>query len=292
MFAVLGAAGNVGFATSSALREAGVPVRAIIRDPAKAGKLDAIGYEVVVADLQDPLVLATAIEGADAVQVIAPLSPHATDPAADLRRSIDSIVEAVVQARTKRLLAISDYGAHVVEDIGMPSIFHHLEARLAQLDARTVVLRSAEHMHNWARGIPAAIESGNLPTLHQSLDAEFPNIAASDRGRISAALLLEDDAESRTRIVHAEGPRRYSANDVAKVVSDLSGRPVAARTIPRPQWDEAFRSRMPASLAALLIGTNDAQNGGGLVDIEPGVRDVRHGTTDLAEALRPFVPQR
>lgn len=53
MYAILGAAGKVGFATSSALRKAGVPVRVILRDASKAAPLREIGCEIAIADLQD-----------------------------------------------------------------------------------------------------------------------------------------------------------------------------------------------------------------------------------------------
>ena len=48
---------------------------------------------------------------------------------------------------------------------------------------------------------------------------------------------------------------------------------------------------MPASLADLLIGTNDAKNEGGLVDVEAD-GEVRYGTTDLIDALRSLMPPR
>ena len=44
---------------------------------------------------------------------------------------------------------------------------------------------------------------------------------------------------------------------------------------------------MSPSLAELLIKANDAQNQGGLVDIEQD-GEVRHGTTRLIDALRPL----
>ncbi len=288
MFAIIGAAGNVGYATSSALRQAGVPVRAILRDAAKAARLRAIGCEIAIADLQDTGSLAQAIGNADAVQIIVPVSPQAKDPAEDLRRSIESVTAALAQARPKQVLAISDYGAHVADDIGMPSIFHDFEARLRRLGGHKQILRSAEHMHNWGRGIPAALASGTLPSFQDPIDMQQPTISAQDLGLISAKLLLRPDSGNDVDVIHAEGPRRYSASDVATAVSQLSGRTVHAQAVPRPQWKEAF-GRMPASLAELLIKANEAKNKGGLVDVEPNVGEVIYGTTELIDGLRPLV---
>jgi len=288
MFAIIGAAGNVGSSTARALREAGAPVRAILRDAARAGPLEAMGCEIALADLKDPAALTRAIGNAEAVQVIAPLSPATQDPARELRQSIDSLVAALDRARIPRVLAISDYGAHIARDIGMPTLFHGFEARLRELDAQLLILRSAEHMHNWARSIPAALASGTLATFQDPVDMVQPTIAAQDLGRIAAHLLLRPGDDRA--IVHAEGPRRYSAVDVATALSQLSGRAVSARAVPRAQWQEAFARIMPASLADLLIKANDAKNEGGLVDIGSDSGEVRRGPTALIDALRPLLP--
>jgi uncharacterized protein YbjT (DUF2867 family) len=240
--------------------------------------------------LQDAAALAKAIGDADTVQIIVPVSPRAKDPADDLRRSIESLFEALAQARPRRVLAISDYGAHVAHDIGMPSVFRGLEAQLAQLETQLIVLRSAEHMHNWGRVIPTAVASGILPTFQDPVDMAQPTIAAPDLGLIAADLLLRPESGRDLEVIHAEGPRRYSASDVAAVVSQLSGRVVHARAVPRSQWRETFERTIPASLADLLIKANDAKNNGGLVEIEPNAGEVRYGSTSLIDALRPLAP--
>jgi uncharacterized protein YbjT (DUF2867 family) len=289
MFAIVGAAGKVGYSTSLMLRESGVPVRAILRDEKKAGQLKAIGCEVVLADLQDPIALGRAIEGAHAVQVICPPPLQTPDIVSDMRRSIESLAEALAQARTERVLAISDYGAHVGEGIGMPSMFNLFEERLRRLDMATIFLRSAEHIEGWGALIPVANATGILPSFHDPVDKAFPTVSTQDVGLIAAKLLLHPKAGVREQIVHVEGVRRYSVNDVAAVMSQLLGRPVTAQVVPRWQWMESLGRIMSASTAQLLADLYDAHNLGGLIDIEPNKGEVRYGTTELIEALRPLV---
>lgn len=292
MYAIVGAAGKVGYSTSLALREAGVPVRAILRDAAKADRLSAIGCEVALADLQDPAALGRAMANAQAVQLICPPTPQAQDAVGDMRRSIDSMARALEQARPGLVLAISDYGAHVTEDIGMPSVFHGFEERLRQLDMPKVFLRSAEHMEGWRGLIPVAAASGVLPSFHLQVDKPFPTVSAQDVGRMAADLLLHPGVAPGEQIVHAEGPRRYAATDVAAALGQLLGRTVTAQAIPRAQWMQKLGRIVSESTARLLVGIYDAHDRGGLIDVEPGRGDVRHGTTELIEALRPFIPQR
>jgi NAD(P)H dehydrogenase (quinone) len=289
IFAIVGAAGKIGYSTSLVLREAGAQVRAILRDATKATRLRAIGCDVALADLQDPAALGRAMANADAVQIILPPPPRAQDAAGEMRRTIESLAEALDQARPNRVLAISDYGAHVGEGVGMPSLFHMFEERLRQLEMPKVYLRSAEHMEGWGLVMPVAIETGILPSLHHPIEMAFPTFSAGDVGLMAADLLLRPGAEASEQIVHAEGPCRYSATDVAAALSQLLGRTVLAQALPRTLWQESLEQVLSASAAKLLVELYDAHNQGGLIDIEPNKGEVRYGTTKLIDALRPFV---
>ncbi|GFP59046.1 NAD(P)H azoreductase [Trichoderma asperellum] len=289
MFAIVGAAGKVGFATSQALREAGKPVRAILRDTSKAAKLREIGCEISVADLQDPKALVKAIGSADTVQVILPPAPQLKDAAEQMRQAIESLATALEEARPQCVLAVSDYGAHITDDIGMPTMCRDFETRLSKVPGKKVFLRSAEHMQGWGRAVPAAKESGILPSFHDPVDMLFPTISAPDLGFIAANILLRPAAAEDVEIIHAEGPRRYSANDAAATLSELLGKTIRVEAVPRSQWKEKFERVMSPTLAELLIKANEAQNKGGVVDVESGHSTVYYGKTELIDALRPLV---
>jgi NAD(P)H dehydrogenase (quinone) len=288
MFAILGAAGKIGYSTAKALREAGVPVRAVLRNASKADRLGAIGCDVAFADLQDAKALVGAIAGADSVHIILPADPRAEDIKDDMRRSIESIAQALEEARPALVLAISDYGAHLGEGFSMPSMFYEFEQRLRRLDMRKIFLRSAEHMEGWGRVAPVAIETGILPSFHDPVEKRIPNVSAQDVGRIAADLLLRPDIETQEQIVHAEGPRRYSASDVAAALGELSGRAIVAQALPRSLWRESLGRMMSASTADLLTELYDVHSKG-LIDVEPNAGDIRKGTTELIEALRSLV---
>lgn len=292
MHAILGATGKVGYSTSSTLRRAGVPVRAVLRDTTKASHLLALGCDVAVADLQDPLTLAQAIAGASCVQVICPPSPQVPDTAEDMVRSVNSVVEALERSRPDLVLAISDYGAHVSDDIGMPAMFRFFEERLRDLPIKKIFLRSAEHMEGWGALLPVADATGTLPSFHCPVERSFATVSAGDVGVIAADLLLQPDAVGGTRIVHAEGPRRYSAADVAEAFTHLLGRVVTAQAVPRAQWRETFSRRASPSATDLLVKLYDAHNQGGLVDVEAGIGEVCRGSTELLAALGSLVRAR
>ena len=67
MILVTGGTGFVGGHVVHALRQAGRPVRCLVRNRGKAGKLAALGCELAEGDVTDPATLRSAVEGVDVV---------------------------------------------------------------------------------------------------------------------------------------------------------------------------------------------------------------------------------
>ena len=289
MIAIFGSTGRIGGAAAARLRLRGLDVRAVTRDLARGDALARKGCELAAADLYDRSEVERAMAGADGVLVICPLQPAASDVEADAARIIDAIGAALEVARPRAAVAISDYGAHRAAGTGITMIFHRLEERLRAAPTSMTLLRSAEHMQNWRRHLSAARARGELPSLHHPLGKRFPTVSAPDVGVIAAELLAESLAAgappSAPRVIHVEGPRRYTAIEVAQVLEAVVERPVAARELPRESWTAALTAGgLGASYAGLVAELQDAHNAG-LIDVEPG-GEVRRGPTDLADALQ------
>jgi NAD(P)H dehydrogenase (quinone) len=285
-YTIFGATGKVGRATAIALRDQGQRVRAVVRDEGRGRELVERGCELAVADVRDSTTIARSLDGADAVQVICPIVPTALDAPAELRGVVDAFAEALTAAPPPAVVAISDYGAELASGTGVTLTFHQLEQRLRELPSDVTFLRSAEHMQNWRRQVPAAIDSGVLASLHHPLTKRFPTVSAPDLGAVAAKLLTDAaDRSSSPRIVHVEGPQRYTAGDVAAALSELAGRDVVARELPRSDWVATLqRGGVGASYAELVAELSDAHNAG-RIDVEPGAGEVRHAPTGLRAAL-------
>jgi uncharacterized protein YbjT (DUF2867 family) len=259
----------------------------VVRESSKTADLEALGCQIAFADLHDSDAISKAIEGATAVQVICPVSPRAEDAVTDMKNIIDAIAGALTATRPERILAISDYGAQVDSGTGITMIFHYMEARLSKVPGTLIFLRSAEHMQNWARVIKPALETGVLPSFHHPVSKIFPTISAPDLGGIAVELFQQKAAGSRLHIVHAEGPHRYSALDVAATLSEILGRQIGAKELPEENWIPALTRGGAGESYAELIRELFVGHNAGLIDVEPG-GEVRLGTTELREALKPF----
>ena len=271
--------------TIAKLRAQGAQVRAVVRETSGRADLEALGCEIAFADLRDKDEIKNAIEGATAVQVICPVNARAKDAGSEMAETIDSITAALIAAHPETVLAISDYGAQVESGTGITMAFHYMEDRLSAVPGAVTFLRSAEHMQNWARVVKPALETGVLPSFHHPVSKIFPTIFAPDLGAIAADLLLQKPAGSNCRVVHAEGPSRYSALDVAATLSAISGRQIVARELPEMDWTPTLtRAGISESYAKLVHELFVAHNSG-RIDVEPG-GEVRLGTTELREAFR------
>ncbi|CAM2198154.1 NAD(P)H dehydrogenase (quinone) [Paraburkholderia kururiensis] len=285
MFVIFGASGNVGRATVTALRESGRRVRAVVRDRRHAPSLEALGCEVMTVDLNDRESVERAIRGAQAVQMLCPVPDGAHDPAATMRDMIDVSAAALRAQPPTRVLVLSDYGAERDENTGITRLFHYLEQQVKPLTSNLILLRSAEHMENWARVLPAARAAGVLPSLHHPLTKCFPTVAARDVG-LAAAALLQDEAPTPTsRVVSIEGPRRVSAWDVASALGDVLDRTIEAHALPREEWAAVLqRAGLSARHTQLIVDLYDAHNLG-RIDVEAGATERRFGTTTIEAVL-------
>ncbi|SIT39723.1 conserved hypothetical protein [Paraburkholderia ribeironis] len=292
MFVILGAAGHVGRMSATALRRAGHAVRAVVRDEKQSAPLAAIGCELAVADLNDAASVARAIDGAHAVQMLCPVPRAHADPAAAMRHMIESGVAALRAAPPRHVLALSDYGAEHPDGTGITTLFHYLETQLRTVDSQLTFLRSAEHMDNWARVMPAALEHGVLPSLHHPLDKRFPTVAAQDVGLLAAELLLDArPPRMAPRVVSIESQERVTALDVARTLARVSGRPIAAREVPRSEWAAVLhRAGLGERHARLIIELCDAHNAG-RIDVEAHVSERRFGATTLAQEFAAMMPR-
>lgn len=285
---VFGATGRVGSRAAAELLRRRLPVRAVSRDLMRGRMLAPAGCEVVTADLRDGMGVRIAIEGAAGVFIVCPIGVAAENPIVEARRIIDAVAWALDSARPPAVVVLSEYGAHHRSGTGLPLLFHWLESRLRTIPAPMTFLRSAEHMQEWERYWLLASRTRVLPCMLAPLTRPFAVVSADDVGIEAATLLAEGDASHPTegpRVVHVEGPCRYSALDVAATFSALVSRPVLARELPRDAWHAQFLATGHADgYARLAAELADARNAG-RIDAETGVGELRRGHTTLSEAL-------
>ena len=113
---VTGATGFTGGDLARALVARGQQVRAIVREPARAGTLRDAGVEIVRGDLKDRKSLRAAVEGVRIVYNVAAIYRQAGIPLSEYRAvnvdAVRAIVEASAEAGVVRVVQCSTVGVH------------------------------------------------------------------------------------------------------------------------------------------------------------------------------------
>lgn len=136
---VFGATGRQGGSVADALLAAGVPVRALVRDPAseKAGALGARGVELVQGDMSDPSAVRRAMSRARGVFSVQPSSPGGTLTDADEVRYGISIADLAVEAGVRHLVYSSVCSISAADD--EPTGMGHFDSkRMIEAHIRTL----------------------------------------------------------------------------------------------------------------------------------------------------------
>ena len=257
MFAITGITGQVGGQVADELLAAGKPVRAVLRDKAKAWSWIERGCEAAIAAMDDAGALAAAFDGVEAAFV---LLPPVFDPApgfVESRRNIAAISAALRAARVPRVVVLSTIGADAAQE-NLLTQLQLLEQALADLPAAVSFLRAAWFVENVAWDIEGARATGTLPSFLQPVERRVAMVATADVAHAAAALLQE--ASEGHRVVELEGPARVSPADLARALGQALGRDVVAQPVPRAEWEALFRAQgmgNPVQRMRMIDGFNE-----------------------------------
>jgi uncharacterized protein YbjT (DUF2867 family) len=284
MYAITGITGKVGSAAASALLDAGLGVRAVLRDAKKAKRWTDRGCEIAIAELTDAEALAAAFSGATGVFVMMPSIFDPSPGFPEAQGYIKAMHDAVLEARPAKVVALSTIGA----DSDRPNLLSQLrmvEMAMARLPMPVTFLRPAWFMENAALDVAAARQTGVIESYLQPLDRKVPMVATNDVGRTAAALLQED--WTGVRIVELDARERVSPNDIANSFSKAIGRNVRAKAVARGDWEAAFLAqgmKNPLPRMQMIEGFNE-----GWIDFPNRGAGARKGEIGISEAISKLV---
>ena len=236
MFLVTGITGKVGGATARHLLAHGHKVRALVRDRAKAASWADQGVELVDGDWNDSATIERALKGVEGAFVMLPSVWTPSPDYQEAKGMIANYVEALTNAASPRVVALSSMGANRTSGLGMITALSLLEQGFRDLTSPIAFVRAGGFFENFLYGMQVA-QGGTLPVFYNPTNRKSTMVATNDIGA-EVARLLTGPAWSGQRVV--ELGSMLSADDVAAQLGDVLGRDVKAFAIPRAGWAAAF----------------------------------------------------
>ncbi|MEW1956474.1 NAD(P)H-binding protein [Kineococcus sp. NPDC059986] len=277
MIIVTGATGQLGSRVVRSLLDR-VPAERIavsVRDVDAAGDLAARGVRVRAADFTDPDSLAHAFEGAERVLVVS-AAIRGPELAARAHRAA---IDAARSAGAERVLYTSHQAASPTSQFGPARGHAATEAHLAAGGSHTM-LRNGFYATTVPYLLGDALTTGILTA---PADGPVSWTGHDDLAEAAALTLLDDDpVDGPTSAL--TGPEALDLADVARLLTQLTGRPVERVVVDDEQWlADQVAAGVPAGAAEFTLGMFRASRAGEFTVVDP----------TLAELLgRPATPLR
>ncbi|HXH32740.1 MAG TPA: NmrA family NAD(P)-binding protein [Bacteriovoracaceae bacterium] len=230
---ILGANGHVGSQVAKNLLAHGENITVITHDPQKKHDWDMRGAEVAVVDIHETNSLSKIFRTGQKLFFLNPPADPGSNTVLEEKLTVYSILEALKDSGIQKVIAESTYGAQPGDGLGDLGVLHEMEQGLQDLGIPTSIVRAAYYMSNWDNFLETARTEGKIYSFYPA-DFELPMVAPADIGKFAAELLLEPVTSTGTYYI--EGPRRYSANDVAAAFSKTLNRTVRVEVLESEAW--------------------------------------------------------
>ena len=235
MIVVTAAGGRTGTAIVRALRERDLPVRAVVSRRGARQELTALGAEVVVAELTQPMAWADVLAGADGLYLIWPnFDPDEAEGAAAIfaearRARVGRVVYHSVlrpQIRVMPHHAAKDRAEEALDSSGLPS---------------WRVLQPCAYADNFDDQFAEAARTGVLRSYWGVRTAQSL-VDLRDVAEAATVLLTEDGLDGGT--FEAAGPEPLTAPRLAELMGERLGQEVVADdVIPAGEMPKAYAGR-------------------------------------------------
>ena len=277
---VTGANGQLGRAVVEELLRLGAThVVAATRTPEKLGHLSEQGVEVHAADFDQPEMLRDAFAGVDRLALI---STDALAVPGQRLAQHRAAIAAAVESGVKHVVYTSAPAPHPTAGGSLDNDHFWTEAALFASPLTWTILRNQLYMELILMGAGQATKSGQLFSATGGKGRAY--VSRADCARAVAGALV---GAQGSEILDVTGPAAVTQEELAALLGEVSGRPVAHVEVPPAGLAEGLsHAGLPPSLVKAVVDFDVAASQGYHALVTPTVERLA-GTTPLT--LREFL---
>jgi NADH dehydrogenase len=234
MILVAGGTGRLGSLVVRRLRDRGLPVRVLTRDPARASHLAGDHVEVTIGDVRDPAAAERAVAGVATVvsAVHGFAGPGGVSPESVDESGNGKLIAAAERAGIDRFVLLSAVGASPDSPMSLFRAKHAAEQRLRAATSSWTIVRPTAFMETWAHLMAEMLRTKGKVTVFGRGANPINFVAAND-----VASLVEraaTDPELAGRVLSIGGPDDVSFDGFATTLQDVTGETGRIVHVPRP----------------------------------------------------------
>jgi len=257
MILVTGATSAVGKAVIKELLARKVLVRAFLRQPVDAAKLQAQGVEAFLGDMTKQASVAQALQGIESVYLITPVAEY-------LLETEGLWAQEGKKAGIRHLIKQSEIGADPQSLSPLLQYHGRAEDAIRTSGVPYTILRTLYFMQNFAPMYAHSIITRGM--IYAPLaDARMSYVDARDVGAVAARLLTKEGHQDQEYEV--TGPEAITCTQLAEIFSSFLHTPVHYATISDEETEKALLGRYSPWRARAVVTLLQfyRQGGGNLV---------------------------
>ncbi|WP_328323232.1 NAD(P)H-binding protein [Kribbella sp. NBC_00382] len=217
--------GDIGSQLLKLLLDSDEDLRVIVRDPAKLPDAVHGRVDIVTGSHGDPEVVGKAFADADAVFWVVPPDSHSVSLEAAFSGFTGVAAEAFASSGVSHVVGVSALGrgTPVAGSAGLVTASLAMDDLIAGTGVAYRALANPSFMDNLLRQVDSIRDGVFSDTVDP--DRKAPAAATRDIAAVAAGLLV-DRSWTGVDTVPVLGPEDLSANDMARIMSEVLGRPV------------------------------------------------------------------
>lgn len=219
-----GSLGNIGQPLAATLVQQGYSVTVISSQPERRAAIVALGATAAIGSVADVAFLTATFAGADAVYLMVPPSFGEPDSRAYHQRVGHGYAQALAQAKVRRVVQLSSWGAHLAEGTGGIVGTHDVEVILRQVPGLDLTHLRATSFYTNMYGFVGMIKAAGSIGVNYPGSTRVAYVHSLDIAAAAAEELARPFAEASPTVRYVASDER-TADEVAQVLGAALGRP-------------------------------------------------------------------